>query len=64
MEHDTIIRSIMTYHVQNTGQLDWHVIVAILVQVLFVLLSQFLLKGLSLAAARFLHNSMLRQLLR
>jgi hypothetical protein len=54
----------MTYRVQNTGQLDWHVIVAVLVQVLFVLLSQFLLKGLSLAAARFLHNSMLRQLLR
>jgi hypothetical protein len=33
-------------------------------QVLFVLLSQFLLKALSLTAARFLHNSMLRQLLR
>ena len=33
-------------------------------QVSFVLFSQFLLKWLSLKAARFLHNSMLRQLLR
>ncbi len=33
-------------------------------QVLFVLMSQFLLKSLSLAAARSLHNCMLRQLLR
>ncbi|CAL8468910.1 g8451 [Coccomyxa elongata] len=34
------------------------------IQVLFVLMSQFLLKSLSLAAARSLHNCMLRQLLR
>ena len=33
-------------------------------QVAFVLFSQFLLKWLSLTAARFLHNSMLKQLLR
>lgn len=37
---------------------------AISAQVIFVLMSQFLLKWLSLTAARFLHNSMLRQLLR
>ena len=35
-----------------------------LVQVSFVLASQFLLKYLSLTAARWLHNSMLKQLLR
>ena len=34
------------------------------VQVSFVLASQFLLKYLSLTAARWLHNSMLKQLLR
>ena len=33
-------------------------------QVSFVLASQFLLKSLSLTAARWLHNSMLKQLLR
>ena len=33
-------------------------------QVSFVLFSQFLLKWLSLTAARYLHNSMLKQLLR
>lgn len=35
-----------------------------ILQVSFVLLSQFLLKYLSLTAARWLHNSMLKQLLR
>jgi len=37
---------------------------ALLLQVSFVLASQFLLKYLSLTAARWLHNSMLKQLLR
>lgn len=36
----------------------------LILQVSFVLLSQFLLKYLSLTAARWLHNSMLKQLLR
>lgn len=37
---------------------------ALVLQVSFVLASQFLLKYLSLTAARWLHNSMLKQLLR